>query len=657
MCGLTGIWTQGPSAQDLLARMNGAIAHRGPDGDGFWWDESAGVGLGHRRLAIIDLSDEGRQPMRSASGRYVMVYNGEIYNFASLRARLPTDYPFRGHSDTEVLLAAIENWGVERAIEACAGMFAGAIWDRVERRLTLFRDRFGKKPLYFAVNSRSELYFGSELKTLRQVPGLCAEIDRNALAAYLQFSYVPTAACIYQGVRKLPPGSILHLTRDAGGGFTETAVNYWSAREKFAAARAMPFAGSFEDAVAALDKVLRVATAERMVSDVPLGAFLSGGLDSTTVVALMQAQSSARVRTFSIGFREDHYNEAVAAAEVARHLGTDHTELYVDAADALAVVPLLPSMFDEPFADSSQIPTYLVSKMARQYVTVALSGDGGDEIFCGYNRYLWWSKLERLIRGTPSSIRRALAAGMTLLSPGSIDRTTGALARVVTPLRGLRTPGDKLHKIAALLQSEDTRTLYLNMLRQWFDHPGLVVGAREPALEEGLFAGTRSIEQRIEAIMLHDVENYLLDDILVKVDRASMAVSLEARAPLLDHRVAEFAASLPHEYKLRNGETKAVLRALAYSHVPRAMLDRPKTGFGVPIDRWLRGPLREWAEALLAPDRLRREGFLDPAPIEKCWREHLDGHRQWQHRLWNVLMFQAWLEEQQGLRQADRAAA
>jgi asparagine synthase (glutamine-hydrolysing) len=651
------MWTSDALGQDMLTRMNDAIAHRGPDGEGTWWDAAAGIGLGHRRLAIIDLSEEGRQPMHSASGRFVMVYNGEVYNFQSIRARLPADIRYRGHSDTEVLLAAFETWGIERALAECAGMFAGAVWDRVDRRLTLFRDRFGKKPLYFAVDGRDRLYFGSELKTLSQVPGLCTEIDRDALAAYLQFSYVPTAQCIYSGVRKVAPGSLRHFTRGDDGRLRESGVTYWSARERFAAARARPFTGSFADAVAELERHLRVATLERMVSDVPLGAFLSGGLDSSTVVALMQAQSTARVRTFSIGFREDHYNEAVAAAEVARHLGTEHTELYVDASDALAVVPQLPSMYDEPFADSSQIPTYMVARMARQHVTVALSGDGGDELFCGYNRYLWWSKLERLIRVTPLGFRRAMAAGMTLFSPSTVDRTTGALANVVRPLRGLRTPGDKLHKIASLLRSADTPTLYFNMLRQWFDRPGLVVGASEPTLEEGLFEDARSVARRLEVIMLHDVENYLLDDILVKVDRASMAVSLEARCPLLDHRVAEFAASLPLDYKLRNGQTKAVLRAIAYTHVPRELLDRPKTGFGVPIDRWLRGPLREWAEALLAPERLQREGFLDPAPIQKCWREHLAGHRQWQHRLWNVLMFQAWLEEQRGGRQADRAAA
>jgi asparagine synthase (glutamine-hydrolysing) len=648
MCGIAGMWLDGPGtsqAAELLVRMTNAIAHRGPDGSGAWWDHAAGVGLGHRRLAIIDLSDEGRQPMISASGRYTLVFNGEVYNYESIRQKLGPGRAYRGHSDTEVMLAAIEDWGLERAVGEFAGMFACALWDRQARRLSLFRDRFGKKPIYYSLRDR-RLHFGSELKALRQVDALCRDIDRDALAAYLEFNYVPTPASIYQGVHKLRPGIILHLSRDARGEFVQSEQEYWSARRAFAAARQRSFRGTIEDATVELESLLRVAVRERMVSDVPLGAFLSGGLDSSTVVGLMQAQSQARIRTFSIGFLEDQYNEAVHAAAVARHLGTDHTELYVEAERARAVVPLLSTMFDEPFADCSQIPTYLVSQLARRHVTVALSGDGGDEIFCGYNRYLWWTKIHRLMRGLPLWSRQALAGGVSAMPPVAIDRSVAVFGKLVPRLRSLKTPGDKLHKIAAMLRADSPQQLYLNLMNQWYGARGLVLGGSAGQAADDLFSATHSDAQRVEAMMLHDVENYLPDDILAKVDRASMAVSLEARCPLLDHRVAQFAASLPLEFKLHEGQTKRILRRIAYQLVPQSLLDRPKTGFGVPIDSWLRGPLRDWAESLISRERLQREGYFDPQPIRHCWEQHLSGHRQWQYRIWGVLMFQAWLDEQ-----------
>jgi asparagine synthase (glutamine-hydrolysing) len=632
-------------SEGTLRRMTDAIAHRGPDGEGGWWDHDAGVGLGHRRLAIIDVSEDGRQPMVSASGRYTIVFNGEIYNFRELRQRLGSGHTYRGHSDTEVMLAAIETWGVDKAILELSGMFACALWDRETRRLSLFRDRFGKKPLYYAMGEH-HLHFASELKALAQVPGVCGELDRDALALYLEFNHVPTPACIYRGVRKLEAGSIVHVTRNEAGLLRHQASKYWSASERFAAAQAQRFQGSFDEAARELEVRLRKATLQRMVADVPLGAFLSGGLDSSTVVALMQAQSSARVRTFAIGFLDDHYNEAVHAAEVARPLGTEHTELYVDAQSARDVVPLLPSMFDEPFADSSQIPTYIVSRLAREHVTVALSGDGGDEIFCGYNRYLWWSKLQRLLRFMPRWSRRAFGRGVGVIAPAAIDRTSAVLGKVAPRLRKLNTPGDKLHKIAALLQADSADRLYLNMLTQWFGARNLVIGSDASPGRSPLLASARGFEQQIGAMMMHDVEHYMADDILVKVDRASMAVSLEARCPLLDHEVAEFAWSLPLEYKLQHGTTKRVLRDIAYRHVPRHLLERPKSGFAVPIDSWLRGPLRDWAESLLSPARLRADGLLNPEPVRRVWEEHLSGHRQWQYRIWGVLMFQAWLDEQ-----------
>ena len=648
MCGLTGFWETSArrTGADLcrtVQEMAGTLHHRGPDDGGEWAEARAGVAFGFRRLAIVDLSPAGHQPMTSASERYVMAFNGEVYNFEAMRRELAAqgDAPtFRGHSDTEVMLAAIEAWGLEAAVKRFVGMFAFALWDRQERVLHLVRDRLGIKPLYYGW-AGDTLLFGSELKALRAHPAFRPEIDRDVLTLLLRHSYIPAPYSIYKGVRKLPPGTILTLR---GAGAAEP-VPYWSARDAAEAGLADPFSGSDSEAADALDTLLREAVGMRMVADVPLGAFLSGGVDSSAVVALMQAQSSRPVQTFSIGFRESGYDEAPFAREVAGHLGTDHTELYVSPEDAQAVIPALPAMYDEPFADPSQIPTFLVSQLARRHVTVSLSGDGGDELFAGYNRYFAGRSLWDRVGWMPPGLRRAAAGALTSVPP----RTTDALARQMNPLlpRSLRHGGlsSKVAKTADILRACCPDAMYETLVSHWTDPASMVLGADgEPPTAltgEGRWAGPSDLTQRM---MYADLMSYLPDDILAKVDRASMAVSLEARVPLLDHRVVEFSWRLPLPLLVRGGQGKWLLRQVLYRYVPREMIERPKMGFGVPIDAWLRGPLRPWAEALLDERRLHDEGFFDPAPIRARWTEHLSGQRNWQYHLWDVLMFQAWHE-------------
>lgn len=656
MCGIAGILNDRSSETGrLVSEMIGAIRYRGPDDSGVWCDPSVGLGLGHARLSILDLSPEGHQPMVSASGRYLLSYNGEVYNFHELRQELEGhDVRFRGHSDTEVMLAAFEAWGIEPAIRRFVGMFAFAVWDRETRTLSLVRDRLGIKPLYFGWAGKTFL-FGSELKALRSYKGFHPEIDRGALTSFMRVGYVPAPLSIYKGVYKLPAGCLLAVGQrqlESVEGFspdpgalhaTWRPVRYWSARESAEAGCAVPFRGSDAEAVEQLDGLLHNAVGLRMIADVPLGAFLSGGIDSSLVVALMQAQSSRPVRTFTVGFHEADYNEAIHGKKVADHLGTDHTELYVSPEQAQAVIPRLPAMYDEPFADSSQIPTFLVSDLARRHVTVALSGDGGDELFAGYNRYFWGRRLWRYLDLVPPSIRRGLARGITSLSP-----TTWAdfFERFGRLLPAVEKPGDKLHKLAALLALPDPDTMYLGMISLWKDPTEIVVQGVEPLTPVTDRANWASLSDFTMRMMYLDLITYLPDDILTKVDRASMAVSLEARVPLLDHRVVEFAWTLPLAMKIRKeGEGKWLLRRVLDKYVPRTLIDRPKMGFGVPIDHWLRGPLREWAESLLDEGRLRREGYFNPGPIRVKWEEHLSGRRNWQYQLWNVLMFQAWSEQ------------
>ena len=654
MCGIAGLFGQlRPELSSTVERMVASIRYRGPDDSGVWCDERVGIGLGHARLSILDLSPEGHQPMVSASGRYVIVFNGEIYNHLELRRGLgnsphlqpltqrePGAKPWRGHSDTETLLASIEVWGIEATLKKSVGMFAIALWDRAERVLTLARDRMGEKPLYYGWQGDTFL-FGSELTALKAHPAFQGEIDRGSLALMLRHNYIPAPYSIYKGIRKLPPGTYLNLLMGKREG---QPVHYWSVREVAERGQERPFAGDETEAIKTLEAHLLESIGLQMIADVPLGAFLSGGVDSSTVVALMQAHSSRPVKTFTIGFHEEGYDEAPHAKSVARHLGTEHTELYVMPKEAMNVIPHLPALYNEPFSDSSQIPTFLISELARRHVTVSLSGDGGDELFGGYNRYFWATHIWRRVGWAPQPMRAALAGVLTALPPSAWNSVFRGLARFLPVGWRYGNPGDKLHKLAEILAVRTPEDIYLDLVSHW-KQPGEVVrGIHEPPTvltDPAQWVDLPDFEQRM---MYLDQMTYLPGDILTKVDRAAMGVSLETRVPLLDHRLVEFAWSLPLSMKIRQGEGKWLLRQVLYRHVPKALIERPKMGFGVPIDMWLRGPLKAWAEELLDEARLQREGYFDSRPIRKKWAEHLTGGRNWSYYLWDVLMFQAWLD-------------
>ena len=581
--------------------------------------------------------------MHSAGGRYIIVFNGEVYNFAEMRAELEKfGERFRGHSDTEVILAAVERWGLAQALSRFVGMFAIALWDGAEQTLYLARDRMGEKPLYYGWFG-GQFIFASELKALRAHPAFRGEVDRDSLTLYLRHNYIPAPYSIWKSVSKLTPGSYLAIRPGA----TECEVTpFWRIHDVARRGLQQPFAGTPDEAVDELEKCLSRSVGGQMVADVPLGAFLSGGIDSSVVVALMQRHSGRPVKTFSIGFHEQGYNEAQYASEVARHLGTDHTELCVTPGEAMDVIPQLPALYDEPFADSSQIPTYLLARMTRQHVTVSLSGDGGDELFCGYNRYDWADALWRRLDRFPVSLRTGMARLVTSFPPRAWDRVFKALSFLIPEKYRYSSPGDKIHKLAELFSVRTPEEIYQQLVSHWKEPASMVTGGTEPPTiltDRQQWLESDSFEQRM---MYLDQQSYLPDDILVKVDRASMGVSLETRIPLLDHRVVGFAWSLPLAYKLRDGQTKWPLRQLLFRHVPRQLIERPKMGFGVPVGEWLRGPLRDWAEELLAERRLRDEGFFDPAPIRKKWAEHLAGNRNWAYYIWDILMFQAWLESQ-----------
>jgi asparagine synthase (glutamine-hydrolysing) len=639
MCGIAGIWDPSgrvvaSSLRDSAKAMGDSLVHRGPDDAGLWIDKDARMALAHRRLSIIDLSPAGHQPMVSRCQRYVIVYNGEIYNFSELAADLRAGgTTFRGHSDTEVILEGCATWGLEATVERLIGMFAFALWDRQTRTLSLVRDRLGIKPLYWG-RFGSLFLFASELKALRRCPGWDVELDRDSLCAYLRFNYVPAPRSIYRGVHKLEPGCILTLEDE-----NEPVIErYWDLRQVAAEGLTDPLSMDDAEIVDAFEDLIADAVRRRMIADVPLGAFLSGGIDSSTVVALMQAQSQRPVRTFTIGFHEGSHNEARHAKAVAQHLGTDHTELYVEPQHARDVIPRLVEWWDEPFADSSQIPTFLVAELTRQHVTVALSGDGGDELFAGYNRYVWAERLWRKIRLMPRPVRNLAATGIRAVPMRSWDRVFRLLAERRRP----RHPGDKLYKLADMLRLERPDELYRGFVSTWDDPASAVLGATEPGgllWDQSLRESFPDFTDRMQFI---DTLTYLPDDILTKVDRASMAVSLEARVPILDHRVVELAWRTPRRLMMKDGQSKWLLRQILYKHVPKAMVERPKMGFGVPMDDWLRGPLRDWVEDLISEERLRRDGIFDWKAVRERWAWHLKDRGAGHGPLWGVLMFQAW---------------
>ncbi|TKW79549.1 MAG: asparagine synthase (glutamine-hydrolyzing) [Bradyrhizobium icense] len=643
MCGIVGfLGSVGPAGQDaaVVRRMADQLRHRGPDDEGVWADETAGIALSQRRLSIVDLSPAGHQPMFSACQRYVIVFNGEIYNYEEIRRKLDgeTSHAWRGHSDTEVFLEAISRWGIKPALEHAVGMFAFALWDRRERTLVLGRDRLGEKPLYYGGIGPS-FAFASELKAFRAHPAWKPEVNRDAVALLMRHNYVPAPYSIYKGISKLRPGHYLVL----GAGEREPRIEaYWDARDVALQAGRHPFAGSREEAVTELEVLLKQAVRGQMMADVPLGAFLSGGIDSSTVVALMQSMSSRPVRTFTIGFHQAGYNEAEHAKQVARHLGTDHTEMYVSEREAMDVIPSLPEIYCEPFSDSSQIPTYLVSRLARQNVTVSLSGDGGDELFSGYTRYgiaeAFWSKVALV----PRPLRRMTAGLATLPSPAFYDGVAGPLLPLLPERHRYARLGDKVHKAAQLLSMQSVDEVYRHLCSHWTDPADIVIGGHEPPTMLTGLEALPDLPGNVERMMYLDLKSYLPDDILVKVDRAAMAVSLESRVPMLDHRVVAFAMSLPLAVLRAGNQAKWPLRQLLYKYVPPGLVERPKMGFGVPIDSWLRGALRDWAEDLLSEARLRQDDCFNPVPIRQAWHEHLSGRRNHQYPLWNVLMFQAW---------------
>jgi len=649
MCGIAGFWDRRPARaeemEDRVVAMTDTLRHRGPDDAGSFVDAVTGIALGTRRLAIIDLSALGHQPMVSSDGRYVVSFNGEIYNFSDLRAELEgLGHRFRGSSDTEVFVASIQRWGVRDTLPRCNGMFGVAVWDNQERQLHLARDRFGEKPLYYGWAGNTFL-FGSELKALRAHPAFRTEVDRDVLALYLRHNCVPAPYSAFKGIAKLPPGTFVTLGLSTPPSVLPEPEAFWSLCDVAEAGVASRWKGTEAEALGELDDTLRDAVGIRMRADVPLGAFLSGGIDSSLVVALMQAHSASKVKTFTIAFEDAGYDEATHARRVASHLGTEHTELLMTAADALETIPRLPALYDEPFADSSQIPTAVLASLTREHVTVAMSGDGGDELFGGYNRYAWGERFWRLVEPVPRPLRGIAGALLGAVPPRVWDGGARRMRQMLPRSFDVRLPGTKIQKVARVLPAADLHETYVLLASHAEQPERLVLGATEP----------RSLLSRptlwpasvgpVELMMYLDSMTYLPDDILTKVDRATMAASLEARLPFLDHRVAAFSWRLPPDLKVRGGTGKWLLRRLLYRYVPPELVDRPKAGFGVPLGDWLRGPLRPWAEELLDSRRIERDGYLAADPVRRLWRQHLSGRFDRQYELWDVLMLQAWLAE------------
>ena len=638
MCGIAGYLGKTSYPYNCLDEMAKVINHRGPDDRGAWCDEDEGIGLAHARLSILDLSSAGHQPMHSVSKNFVLVFNGEIYNHKVLRSELEliAQRNWLGHSDTETLLVAIDHWGLEKTLKKAKGMFAIALWDKRNKNLSLACDRIGEKPLYYGwVNG--QFVFASELKSIKKFPEFKNLINRNSLALFLRFNSIPAPHSIYQDIYKLEPGQIIQLNAESK---KIKKFNFWSTEEVYNKGNLSQISGTPKEIVDQLEVVLSKAVSSQMQSDVPLGAFLSGGIDSSTIVALMQSQSASQVNTFTIGFNAKDYDEAKHARMVANHIGTNHFEMYVNERDALDIIPSLPNIYDEPFADSSQIPTYLVSKFAKQEVTVALSGDAGDELFGGYNRYVFAEKMFSKIMKGPISIRQLISSAILTMT----EQKWNTLLNNFLSERFVDI-GHKLHKVANVLPSKSICDMHFKLVSQIHNPSDWLLNANEyktPLNDDTeRFVELNSIEQ----MMAYDLITYLPTDILTKVDRAAMAVSLETRVPFLDPDVIEFSASLPMEFKIRNGVTKWALREVLYKHVPKDLIERPKMGFGVPLAEWLRGPLQDWAESLLDEKRLHQEGFFDVEFVRNKWLEHLSGKRNWHHQLWNVLMFQAWLEK------------
>jgi len=649
MCGITGFINPAMigDKQGLLTTsetMANTLNHRGPDGSGTFADAQFGVALAHRRLAIIDLTDCGAQPMRSVDGRLTITFNGEIYNFQEIRTELESAggpfLPWRSSSDTEVMLAAIQVWGLETALSRFVGMFAFALWDQDQHVLHLARDRMGEKPLYYG-RAGNSLVFGSELKALRAYPGFSPELDMEALSLYLRFQYVPEPRSIYTGVAKLSPGHLLTVHADALHDLTP--VPYWTLSETVINAQAAPFSGTETEAADQLEGLLRSSVRNQMLADVPLGALLSGGIDSSLITALMQQESCRPIRSFTIGFDDAAYDESASARQIAAHIGTDHTELFVTPDHVLDLIETLPDLYDEPFSDASQLPTHLVAQITRNHVTVCLTGDGGDEAFAGYNRHFWapaiWNKISRF----PTGLRSLTARALQQISPGSYETLFSALGHLLPKASRVSTPGHKLHKLADILSMESREALYKQLCSTWSD-PAKLLGVPEPSTDIDLPDSWPPFADYTRQMQYLDTITYLTGDILHKVDRATMGVSLESRAPYLDHRVLEFAWRLPVSMLIRKKQGKHILRTILDRSVPKELMDRPKMGFGIPIDKWLRGPLKEWAYSLLDPTRLRRQGMLDVALITRQLNEHMSGQRDNQYRLWNILMLQSWLD-------------
>ncbi len=649
MCGFAGFFSRKKNtshARGICQQMIDSLIHRGPDDGGVWVDDHTEITLGHRRLAIQDLSPWGHQPMTSTSGRFTVAFNGEIYNFLTLKHDMEQrGVIFRGGSDTEVLLAAIEYWGLTKSLENFVGMFAFALWDKQDRVLTLARDRLGEKPLYYGWQGQSFL-FASELKALRAHHEWLGEINRDSLAIFMRHKYIPAPYSIYHGIHKLLPGTTLSLPVNATPQTIPDPVPYWSAKTAAEYGSENPLLLSDQEAIEELETLLRRTIQEKMIADVPLGAFLSGGIDSSTVVSLMQAESSRPVKTFTIGFQEEGYNEAEQAKLIAQHLGTEHTELYITAKQAMDVIPKLPTLYDEPFSDSSQIPTFLVSEMTKQQVTVALSGDGGDELFCGYNRYQKalsiWNKVEWI----PDKSRKSLAFYLETIPIGILKSIFCLIAPISQKYGRPENKHDTVKKFIDVMAMDSPDRIYTHLVSHWKNPTNLVIGSDEPPTVFTDPSRQAKLNTFLSRMMFVDTVSYLPDDILCKVDRASMGVSLEVRVPLIDHRVVEFAWRLPLSMKLRNGRSKWLLRQVLDKYVPSKMMERPKMGFGMPIDAWLRGPLRQWAEELLQEGRLKQEGFLNPLLIQNKWKDHLSGKNNWHHYLWDILMFQSWLEKE-----------